>query len=171
MGYREIKNALKNIRDDACERADTKREAEGLFKKLNQLDFGILTELWSTTTERFKDTSTMLQAADLDLNTAASLMQSLTDYISSLRSEFELFERKVQELTINDIFNKQNARKRVRSTRITFHEGNKEEVCLSLREHFRITVFLQIIDRSWLLCSSVLLRIQVFEISSPSYTI
>ena len=76
-------------------------------------------------------------------------MQSLTDYINSLRSEFELFElfeRKVQELIISDVYNEQNARKRVRSTRITFREGNKEEVSLSLREHFRITVFLQIID-------------------------
>jgi hypothetical protein len=45
LGYREIKNALENIRDDACERADTRREADGLVKKLNQLDFGILTEL------------------------------------------------------------------------------------------------------------------------------
>ena len=33
---------------------------------------------------RCKDTSTILQAADLDLNTAVSLMQSLTDYINSL---------------------------------------------------------------------------------------
>ena len=35
LGHREIKNALENIRDDACERADTKREADGLVKKLN----------------------------------------------------------------------------------------------------------------------------------------
>ena len=93
LGYCEIKNALENIRDDACERADTKHEADGLVKKLNQLDFGILTELWLTIMDRFNYTSTMLQATDLDLNTAVSLMQSLTDYISSLKSEFELFEQ------------------------------------------------------------------------------
>ena len=45
LSYREIKNALENIRDNACERADIKREADSLVKKLNQLDFRILTEI------------------------------------------------------------------------------------------------------------------------------
>ena len=137
---------MENIREDTCESVDTKGEADGLVKKLNQLEFGISTELWSTIMDRLKDTSTMLQAADLDLNTAVSLIQSLTDYISSLRSEFELFELKGQELTGNDVYNEKNALKLVRSTRITFHEGNKEGVRLSPRKYFRITVFLQIID-------------------------
>ena len=95
--------------------------------------------------DHFKDAPTMLQTADLDLYTAVSLMQSLNDYISSLRIEFELFKRKGQELTGNYVYNEQSARKSVRSTRITFHEGNKEEVSLSPRENFRITVLLQII--------------------------
>ena len=57
-----------------------------------------------------------------------------------------MFERKGQELTGNYVYNEQSARKRVRSTQITFYEGNKEEVSLSPREYFRIIVFLQIID-------------------------
>ena len=81
------------------------------------------------------------------------------------------FECKGQELIGNAVYNEQSARKRVRSTRIPFHEGSEEEVNLSQREHFRITVFLQTIDSILAAMQKRLMRIQVFEISSPSYTI
>ena len=48
--------------------------------------------------------------------------------------------------TGNDVYNEHSARKRIKSTQISFHEGRKEKVSLSPRKHFRITVFLQIID-------------------------
>jgi hypothetical protein len=54
----------------------------------------ILLELWETVLERFHKTSMKLQSADLDLNEAVALLESLMNYTTTLRDSFEDFEEK-----------------------------------------------------------------------------
>lgn len=54
--------------------------------------------LWDTVLQRFNNTSKALQCATLDLNNAVRLLNSLQDFVSSLRSEFDDFEEQGKEL-------------------------------------------------------------------------
>ena len=145
-GYRQISEALLKIEQDQNERSETRCEAAGMLRKMQQLEYGILAYFWGTLLNRFNDTSLSLQRADLDLNNAVRLMQSLCEFVASMREQFESFEEKGKDLSKCSTYKPENKRKRVRSTRQTMYEGPGEEVVLSPRNAFRTCVFLPIID-------------------------
>ena len=127
-------------------KAETRRESEGLVRKMNQLEYGILTELWSTIMERFNLTSKALQSATLDLNNAVNMLHSLKTYVEGLRNQFEKFEEMGKKLTANEEYRNANIRKRQRSVKITRNDGSAEEAQLSPRDKFLTEVFLPIVD-------------------------
>lgn len=146
LGYSEIKTALVRISQDTADRPETRQEADGLVRKMEQLEFGILTECWAVIMDRFYRTSTALQSADLDLNVAVDLIKSLIDYVTGLREEFDVFEQRGRLLAVNSDYKEQSGRRRFRSTAITQYEGRAEETNMSPRDKFRVNVFLRIID-------------------------
>lgn len=91
-GYSKIILTLETIEEDTNLKAETRRESEGLVRKMNQLEYGILTELWSTIMERFNLTSKALQSATLDINNAVNMLHSLKTYVEGFRDQFEKFE-------------------------------------------------------------------------------
>ena len=80
-GFSKIKHALETIEEATSLKADTRRESEGLLRKMDQLEYGIHIELWSTIMERFHLTSKALQSATLDINGAVNMLQSLKAYV------------------------------------------------------------------------------------------
>ena len=145
-GYNEIIHALEEIEQDENEKAETRREADGLIKKMERLENGILLVLWSAVLERFKKTSLALQNATLDLNIAVEMLQSLKYYVMTLRDQFVAMENSGAVKCGNTEYKDTTARKRQRSTRITRFEGPAAETQLSASERFRTEVFLPIID-------------------------
>ena len=92
--YENIRAALVSISNDADEEPATKQEANGLQKRMDQLENCILLELWEAVLERFYKTSMKLQGADLDLNEAVVLLESLMSYTTTLRNSFNDSEEK-----------------------------------------------------------------------------
>lgn len=55
-GYRQISEALLKIEQDQNERSETRCEAAGMLRKMQQLEYGILAYFWCTLLNRFNDT-------------------------------------------------------------------------------------------------------------------
>ena len=116
------------------------------MRKMYQLEYGILTELWSTIMERFNLTSKALQSATLALNNAVNMLHSLKTYVEGLRNKFEEFEEMGGKLTANEEYRDANIRKRQRSVKIKRYDGSAEDAQLSPRDKFITEVFLPIVD-------------------------
>ena len=99
--YEEIRQTLKTIEQNENEKPKTKSKAVGLMKKMLQLEYGILTELWATILERFNRTSISLQNPSMDLNSAVHLFKSLKMWVLSLRDQFDEMEIKGKEKSDN----------------------------------------------------------------------
>ena len=70
----------------------TRLPAEGLSSNIKQLEFGILTEVWSSLLERFRGTSWALQNSRLDLDDAIPML--VHRRISSSLNEVSLMNMK-----------------------------------------------------------------------------
>ncbi|XP_066945278.1 uncharacterized protein [Macrobrachium rosenbergii] len=132
------------ITGDPEEKQITRQEAKGLSNEFHKLETGILITLWDTVLQRFTNTSKALQCATLDLNNAVSLLNSLQDFVSSLRSEFDDFEEQGKELSETNTYEEETRRKQKRKKQ--FDESSGEETRMSRKEKFRVEVFLRIID-------------------------
>ncbi|KAI6649537.1 hypothetical protein LOD99_6703 [Oopsacas minuta] len=94
--------------EDKSEKPVTRLEAKGLAAIMNRLETGIMLQIWSTILIRFNKTSKCLQDASLDLNTATKLLESLKEFVHSLRSQFMEFEHRISDQMrdkANDLIN------------------------------------------------------------------
>ena len=145
--YENIRASLVSISNDADEEAATKQEAIGLQKKMDKLEKCILLELWETVLERFHKASMKLQSADLDLNEAVTLLKSLMNYTTTLRDSFDDFEEKGRLRSRSKSYKTDMGRKRTRSVRLTFSDGEAEELEFTPSVRFRVEVYLSILDK------------------------
>lgn len=65
--YKEIRAALLAICTDQDQSLETKVEANGLAKKMGQLEVAIMAVTWHTILERFNATSLAIQGIEIDL--------------------------------------------------------------------------------------------------------
>ena len=93
-------------------------------------------ELWHMILERINATSKMLQNPMLDTNNAVALLSSLQYFISTLQPQFDIFERRVQELTGVDDFQ--------RKRRLATHhdDGFTDDTDLNARDNFKVDVII-----------------------------
>ena len=145
--YENIRAALVSISNDANEEPAAKQEANGLQKKMDQLENCILLELWETVLERFHKTSMKLQSADLDLNEAVALLESLMNYTTTLRDSFDDFEEKGRLRSRSKSYKTEVGRKCTRSVRLTLNDGAAEEAEFTPSVRFRVEVYLPILDK------------------------
>uniref|UniRef100_H3A377 Uncharacterized protein n=1 Tax=Latimeria chalumnae TaxID=7897 RepID=H3A377_LATCH len=144
-GYDRIRAALDHLCDDS-QKPDTRIEAQGLSKMMEKLEISIMTEIWYTILERFHKTSAKLQDLKMDLNTAVVLLESLHEFIISLRSQFSHFEEQgTNRNSCVDYYRNELHRTRKRNRK--YDDGESEETQLSPRENFRIETYLIIIDK------------------------
>ena len=145
--YENIRASFVFISNDTDEEAATKQEAIGLQKKIDQLENCILLELWETVRERFHKMSMKLQSADLDLNEAVALLESLMNYTTTLRDSIDDFEEKGRLRSRSKSYKTDMGRKRTRSVRLTFSDGEAEEPEFTPSVRFRVEVYLPILDK------------------------
>jgi len=72
--------------------ADTRLQVESMVNKMVRLEYGILTDLWATLLNRYNIVSMALHSSSLDLHNAVAVLESLCQYVVTLREQFDIFE-------------------------------------------------------------------------------
>ena len=85
--------ALTSFSDICDEPVVTKLEAEGLYQKMERLEYAKLTVVWSTILQRFNSCSKAFQSISIDIRTAETLCESLPVFIQSVRDNFDEYEK------------------------------------------------------------------------------
>lgn len=143
--YNENIAALEELATDENQRRDSRLEAEGFRKKLEQLEVAILLEIWDTILERFQKTNLSLQERGLSLNSAIHLLKSLLEFVKRQRSEFDSYEEKGKKKSVEKEYKQSSIRSQKRKCQ--FDEGPSDETVFSPRQKFKVEVFLVIIDK------------------------
>lgn len=116
-GFDKIKHALDSISGDNEQQVTTRREAEGLSKKMEHLETIFLTILWKDILERMNTTSKVLQSKDVNILVATNLLESLKSYLQETRDKFTEYEFKARSMCPDaDYYDGKN--------------GNEPEVCV-----------------------------------------
>ena len=84
----KIKHSLDSISGDNEQQVTTRREVEGLSKKMEHLETIFLTILWKDILERMNTTSKVLQSKDVNILVATNLLESLKSYLQETRDKF-----------------------------------------------------------------------------------
>ena len=87
-GFEKIKHALDSVSADNEQEVNTRREAEGLSKKMENLETIFLTILWNDMLERMNKTSKVLQSKDVNILVATNLLGSMKTYLQETRDKF-----------------------------------------------------------------------------------
>lgn len=145
-GHKQIIEALLAIATDTEQAQETREEASSLSRKMEKLEFILLTEIWNSILERIDRTSNYLQKETITLDVATNLFTALDDYIISLRDKFDYFESSAREKNPNSDYKDLSQRTKRRSSRLTFFDGSATSVQLNGKERFKIETFIPIID-------------------------
>ena len=100
--------------------------------------------------ERVYKTSVQLQKEGLPINVAVNLLQSLLEFIESLRGRFDEFEQSAIEMCGIPSYRDEEKRKRSRKRlfdEMDTSDSDMEDTISSPREDFKINTFLPIIDK------------------------
>lgn len=142
--YRNIVEALDCIAEDQTQKGETRREAENLANKMEELEFVFMLTMWDEILKHFHHTSKSIQAQELNLKVCGDLYQSLGDHLRNLRNEFERFEGIAKGILPTTDYKRSLSRKQIRKKQP--NDGSAEEVEFNARDHFRFTTYYPIID-------------------------
>lgn len=147
LNYGVIQNSLRVISDDEHQTVSARNEAKSLAKHMDRLENAILCNLWNDILQRFNRVSVALQAVDLDLCNAVSLVRSLRQYVAGLRGQFERFEMTGSKMspTIADGYKADKQRVKMRKRQAD--DSSEPDAHLPGRRRFEVCVFNVIIDR------------------------
>ena len=131
-GYHLNLEMLEEFANDVNQPADSRAEAEGIQRKLQQSGTAILLEVWGIILQQFQKTSLSLQESGLTLNSAVALLESLLKFVDHQRDEFDHFEEKGKTKCGSNIY--KCAENRQRKRKGQFDEGSGDDVVLAPRE-------------------------------------
>jgi len=139
-GYTGVIDALESIYKDANEKLEGRLEATGLLRKMEQLEYGIVTCFWRALLNRFNNVTTALQSPHLDLNNAVAVMRSLCEYVAEMRDQFDFYKEQGKELSGCQDYKEAVSRVHIRSKRLARFEGAgaDAEADLSPKDKFRV---------------------------------
>jgi hypothetical protein len=158
-GYTEIKFALNVVADDDKQKAAVRHEARSLSHSMDRLETAFLCKMWNIIMSRFDATSKSLQRVDIDLQLAVELLQSLTIFVESLRSQFDDLEAEAKEVCGPESNYKTSIMRRKRRNK-RYDDQPSDEVILTSRDEFRTQTYFVIIDR---LLSALQKRCSAYE--------
>ncbi|XP_013785780.1 uncharacterized protein LOC106469816, partial [Limulus polyphemus] len=144
-GFEKIQDALDALVVDADHEWNTRREAEGLSKKMEKLETIFLTILWNDILERVNKTSKILQSQDVDILVAIDLLKSLKAYLREMRDTFSEYEAKAKSRCPDLKYSDGDKRARKRSVRLTRYDGSAEQILLHESEKFKLETYLPIL--------------------------
>uniref|UniRef100_A0A8D9FE38 Uncharacterized protein n=1 Tax=Cacopsylla melanoneura TaxID=428564 RepID=A0A8D9FE38_9HEMI len=92
---------------------------------MEKLETSFMLVLWNKLLQRINLTSVSLQKANLDLNTACSLVQSLADFIMDMRSDTEFLnlEKLAKELNESETYYSETHRVPKRSRKYDYSKN------------------------------------------------
>ena len=129
-GFDKIKHALDSISGDNEQQVTTRREAEGLSKKMEHLETIFLTILWKDILERMNTTSKVLQSKDVNILVATNLLESLKSYLQETRDKFTDYEFKARSMCPDADYYDGKKRERTRSVRFSRYDRSGEDLLL-----------------------------------------
>ncbi|KAF2889113.1 hypothetical protein ILUMI_17060 [Ignelater luminosus] len=132
-GHKQIIESLMSIAEDTEQPRETRHEDLSLSRKMENLEFIILTEIWSIILERIDKTSNYLQKETITMDVATNLFTSLDDFIINLRNKFDYFESSAKEKNPESDYKDISQR-----TREDISEKELEMECLHLTEYLKI---------------------------------
>ena len=91
-GFEKIKHALDSVSADNEKEVKTRREAEGLSKKMENLEKIFLTFLWNDMLKRMNITSKFLQSKDVNILVASNRLESMKTYLQETRDKFSKYD-------------------------------------------------------------------------------
>lgn len=142
--YTEILQALYYIENDLSQKAVTRNEAKGIRTRFELLETAFMQSLWSFLLSKFNAVSKKLQSTLTNLNEVVQLYQSLIKVASDARDDFDSFEKKAFELSVNQEY--KTLQGRVKRRKIYDDETRTEEVTLLGKDDFRVNTYNVIFD-------------------------
>lgn len=137
--YLKILEALECIAEDQSQKGDTRREANNIANKMQELEFVFLLNFWDEILYNFHKVSQVLQNEYVNLKTCSDLYGSLADQLCTSRDEFQRYETVAKEMLPDVDYKAVQTRKCIRKK--VPNDGNAPEVYLNARDKFRITTF------------------------------
>ena len=165
QNYSGVMELLLKISEDPNFKAEVRVQAEGFLNTMKKLETGFMTVFWDKILQKFQQNSAALQAEDLCLNRAYSLLESLSSFVESLRSEFSSFEQQAKSLTGNENYQDELRRQRRRNPRYDDVDEVANE-SISPAEDFKKNTFSVILDN---LKSELTKRTKAYEKLSKTF--
>ena len=115
-----LKSFLKNlealdcIAEDQLQKGDTRREANNIANKMQELEFIFILNFWNEILQNFSRVSRVLHNEDVNLKTCADRYGSLADQLCTSRVEFERYEAATKEMLPDVDYKAAQTRKRIR---------------------------------------------------------
>jgi len=91
--YSHIFEALSHIHNDDTEKGNTRRQAQDLLQKMDELEFVFMLHLWTALLKQFHKVSNALQSTQILLTTCRNLYSSLLQFVSGLRENFDEIDK------------------------------------------------------------------------------
>lgn len=146
LNYWSYHETFKKIANDPAENNVTRVAANGICKEFLKLETAILLCLWYDILQRFDKSSKTLQSTNINLNVTCSIYKSLKEFVFGLRDEYDLYERKGQELS--KIVSYTFDMKKKRTSKVLPGEIGSDFVTgLSGKEDMKINTFYIVIDK------------------------
>lgn len=142
--FSKILESLNCIAEDQSQKGDTRREADNIANKMQELEFVFLLIFWNEILQNFYRVSQVLQKEDSNLQICSDLYKSLSDQLCTSRNQFEKYEVAAKELLPNIDYKTAQTRRCIRKK--LPNDGNAPETYLNPRDKFRITTFYTIVD-------------------------
>lgn len=112
--YKSILEALSEIGRDNHQTSDVRKEANGMIKKLQTLEIGIMVCVWNFILNKFQEVTTKIQGVEVDLDCVHKLYSNLQSFLKLYRdeNEFGRFEAEAIEKCGTNQYKKDQERKR-----------------------------------------------------------
>ena len=141
-GYSGIIDALQNLSEDKQQKGETRREAENIAEKMQELEFAFLLELWNDILERWQMTSKGLQDGKISIAVCGSLLETLATFVEDLKDKFDTYEAKAKEKLPEVDY--RACRNRRKFPKKYMDDSSTPHCQLSGRDNFRVTTFLAV---------------------------
>ncbi|XP_076812876.1 zinc finger MYM-type protein 1-like [Clavelina lepadiformis] len=163
-GWKSIQEVLDELAADKEQKADTRNQADGFSRRMDELETAVMATAWNDILCRLNSTSISLQDPTVSLNTATSLLASLVDTIQFARDRFDVYEQMAIEKVPHGEYKAEERRGRKRKRMPD--EGAANEENLTPRETFKTHIYLVMIDR---LLAELEKRMKAYEDISTTF--
>lgn len=144
--YGTVETVLEELSSSDNQKPEARLQAEGLLNSLNKLETGIMLIFWNKILQRFQMTSASLQAEDLCLNSAQSLLKSLSPFVESIKQSFLQIESDAKDLTSCEVYQEERKRSRRRNPRYDDSANIEDTASISPSKKFEQKTFNVIIE-------------------------